>query len=416
LDRYAAVAPDGSYRSPIENPNRRFFTMLGTLVQGRVSVAGAAITAAETAMTIAVRYALRRRQFAAAGGDHHGANRNGDGTGAGERLLLDYPGHRRRLLPLLARTYALHFAQAELTAELDAVLSGPVADPDTWRRDDSADAEHRRRELEARAAGTKALATWHAARTIQQCREACGGAGYMWENRLGALRADTDVFTTFEGDNHVLMQLVGKGLITSYTAGFEDLDPLGTVRFVAGQALAAVMERTSAHQLAQWISDAFRGDERWDTDAGVREKDYQLAMVRWREEHQLTALARRMKHWSDQGLGEDEVFVRVQTHLVGCARVHLERLVMEAFVAAYRRMADGPEKDAVNLVADLHGLATIEADRGWWLEHGRLTAQRSKEISRTVDALCTRLRPIAGDLVDAFGIPDACCAAPMVEG
>ena len=30
--------PDGTYSSPIENPTKRFFTMLGTLIQGRVSV------------------------------------------------------------------------------------------------------------------------------------------------------------------------------------------------------------------------------------------------------------------------------------------------------------------------------------------------------------------------------------------
>src|SRR3712207_9427401 len=38
LDRYGQVAPDGTYTSSIENETRRFFTMLGTLVRGRVSV------------------------------------------------------------------------------------------------------------------------------------------------------------------------------------------------------------------------------------------------------------------------------------------------------------------------------------------------------------------------------------------
>ena len=41
LNQYADVAEDGTYSSPIENPDRRFFTMLGTLVRGRVSVGGA---------------------------------------------------------------------------------------------------------------------------------------------------------------------------------------------------------------------------------------------------------------------------------------------------------------------------------------------------------------------------------------
>nr|WP_278257520.1 acyl-CoA dehydrogenase family protein [Nocardioides convexus] len=109
-------------------------------------------------------------------------------------LLLDYGLHQRRLLPLLARTYALHFAQEVLTGALHDVFSGIDTD------------EESRRLLESRAAGTKALATWHATRSIQESREACGGAGYLAVNRFAALKADTDVFTTFEGDNHVLLR------------------------------------------------------------------------------------------------------------------------------------------------------------------------------------------------------------------
>ncbi|MGC5413147.1 acyl-CoA oxidase, partial [Streptomyces sp. DT225] len=81
------------------------FTMLGTLVQGRVSVAGAGVGAAKVALAIATKYAVRRRQFAAA-------------PDTDERLLLDYGLHQRRLLPLLARTYALHFAQDAVRTQL----------------------------------------------------------------------------------------------------------------------------------------------------------------------------------------------------------------------------------------------------------------------------------------------------------
>ncbi len=81
------------------------------------------------------------------------------------------------------------------------------------------------RELEGRAAGLKVANTWHAARAIQEAREACGGAGYMAENRLTALRADVDVFTTFEGDNHVLTQLVAKELLTAYADEVRGMSP-----------------------------------------------------------------------------------------------------------------------------------------------------------------------------------------------
>ena len=197
--------------------------MLGTLIQGRVCVGGAGITASKVALAVAIKYANKRRQFGAPDTDE-------------EELLLDYGMHQRRLLPLLAKTYALHFTQEILLTELHNVLSttdGP---------------DRQRRALESRAAGTKALGTWHASRTIQECREACGGAGYLMSNRLGALRADTDVFTTFEGDNHILLQLVAKGLLTDYSSELRRPRPArhGAVR---GQPRGR--DRGRAHQRAQ---------------------------------------------------------------------------------------------------------------------------------------------------------------------
>ena len=55
LNRYGEVTADGTYSSPIESPGRRFFTMLGTLVQGRVSLDGASVVASKIALDIAVR-------------------------------------------------------------------------------------------------------------------------------------------------------------------------------------------------------------------------------------------------------------------------------------------------------------------------------------------------------------------------
>ena len=59
LNQFADVTEAGDYESSIENPNKRFFTMLGTLVQGRVCVGGAGINAAKVALTIATRYGVR---------------------------------------------------------------------------------------------------------------------------------------------------------------------------------------------------------------------------------------------------------------------------------------------------------------------------------------------------------------------
>ena len=130
-----------------------------------------------------------------------------------------------------------------LIAELHAVFSDPDAP------------ERARRELETLAAGVKAVATWHATDTIQACREACGGAGYLKASRFAALKADTDVFTTFEGDNNVLLQLVAKRLLTDYSRKFAGADAGALAQFVAGQVGEAAMNRSGLRQFAQNVAD-----------------------------------------------------------------------------------------------------------------------------------------------------------------
>ena len=391
LDRYAQVREDGTYFSPIENPDRRFFTMLGTLVQGRVCVGGAAINASKVALSVAIKYGLVRRQFGAPGADR-------------EEILLDYGMHQRRLLPLLARTYALHFAQERVAADLHEVFSNE----DT--------SEHDRRALESRAAGTKALGTWHASRTIQECREACGGAGYLSVNRFDALRADTDVFTTFEGDNHILLQLVAKGLLTDYADEFGDLDQFGMMRFVASVAVETVIERTSVHKLLDRVRDLLpQGDTDTDADAGILDTSYHRNLLCWREEHMLAGVARRLKKGMDVGGDPAAVFSMVQDHVIGAAHAHVERLMLEAFVDKVAELPEGQNKIVLQLVCDLFALSAIEADRAWFMEHGRFSNAKSKAVTAMVNELCRRVRPIADQLVDAFDIPPEMLRAEIIQ-
>ncbi len=396
LDRYAVVTEDGRYFSDIENPDRRFFTMLGTLVQGRVCVGGAGINASKVALAIAVEYARHRRQF------------GNPGSGE-EQVLLDYGMHQRRLFPLLARTYALHFAQERVAADLHRVFSDI--------EDDGA-AELARRSLEARAAGTKAMGTWHASRTIQECREACGGAGYLSVNRFDALRADTDVFTTFEGDNTILMQLVAKGLLTDYKDSFEDLDQIGMVRVVASTAVETVLERTNARSILERLRDAVpvggRGADE-APDVGLLDGSYQLEMLSWREEHILSSVARRLKRGMDKGLDPAEVFSLCQDHVISAAHAHVERIVLEAFLDKVASVEPGPERDALGLLCDLYALSCIEDDRGWFLEHGRLSNARAKAVTAQVNELNRRVRPLAQQLVDGFGVPREMLRCELLE-
>ncbi len=386
LDKFASVAADGTYSSPIENPNRRFFTMVGTLVQGRVAVSGAGVGAAKLALAIAVGHAERRTQFQPADGEP-------------ETTLMDYLSHQRRILPALARTYAYHFAQRELVTQLHDIFTG-VAGPD--------DGDERRR-LETRVAGQKALSTWHATRTIQMAREACGGFGYLSENRLGQLKSDMDVFTTFEGDNTVLLQLVAKGLLTQFKEEFGDMDPWQTTKYVADQVVEAVVEWSSARTAIMRFLDGLpgRGEE-----ASLLDRGWQLQMFAEREEHLVASAAKRLRSLMSDNT-PFEAFNFVQDHLLTAAQAHASRTVLESFVAGIEEVQDEEVRDLLNAVCDLYALSVIEEQRAWFMEHGLMSANRSKAVVGTMNGLCRDLRSHASGLVDAFGIPEQLIGAPI---
>jgi acyl-CoA oxidase len=377
LNRFGDVSADGTYSSPIESDSRRFFTMLGTLIRGRVSVGGSAGSATKRALALAIRYGEQRRQFMTPDGD--------------EVVVLDYLGHQRKLLPALAKTYALHFAQEELVAKLHDI--------------DSSAPEEEQRELESRAAGLKALTTWHATATIQAAREACGGAGYLAENLLPGLKADTDVFTTFEGDNTVLLQLVAKGLLTSYKHDFEDLSPLATARFFADQVVSTILERTSARKAVDALTEGS------DAEVFFR-REWQLRLFEDREEHVVEGVAKRLRKAASDPFG---VFNSAQDHVLRAGRVHVERLTLTAFASAIERCEDPDARTLLERVCDLYALSAIEEDLAWFLGHGRLSAARGKAVTAAVNGLCSELRPHARALVDAFAIPGQFLAAPMLR-
>ncbi len=367
LNRYADVTPEGEYRSEITSPSKRFFTTIAALVAGRVSVALGSLSAMKSGLTIAIRYGAERRQFGAAGEQ--------------EVRLLDYLTHQRRLLPRLAKAYALDFALKDLVRRFVA------------RSDDD------QREIETLAAGLKSYATWTNIESLQECRECCGGQGYLSVNRFADLKADTDIFCTFEGDNTVLMQLVVKSLLSQYRRQFEDMRPFTLLKYVAARAADAV--------------GAPNPGEAGLTDAAhLRSAEFQGQALRYREDRLLGALARRLKHRIDEGMDSFDAMTECQDHVMATANAHVERLIFESFEQGVTQ-ADADLAAPLEALRSLYALAVIEADRAWFLEAGYFSSGKSRAIREQVNELCGELRPDAVALVDAFGIPDKLLAAPI---
>ena len=368
LNRFGEVTPEGVYSSPIPSSGRRFFTMLRTLVAGRVSVAAASVSAAKTALTVAIRYGDGRRQFGPPGSE--------------EVPTLDYRIHQRLLLPRLATTYGLHFAVRDLIKRYTTGGGGP----------DEA--------VEIDAAGLKAYASTHAMATIQACREACGGQGYLAANRLGALRNDVDAFTTFEGANPVLLQLVAKGLLSDYRDELGDLRLWGMLRHVAERAGVRLTDMNPVVT------------RRTDEDH-LRDPEFHVAALRYREDRLLASAARRLRDLLGDGLSSFDAMNRTQDHLVTLARSHIERLVLECFRHAVVRAPTPGLSDSLDGLATLYALATMEKSRAWYLESGYMEPAKTRAIRWLVNELCSEIREQAVFLVDGFGIPDEVLRAPI---
>lgn len=389
LDRYGQVAADGSYTSDIPSPGRRFFTMLGALVQGRVSLDGAATTGTALALHIALTYANQRRQF-------------DSGAGTEEVVLLDYGKHQRRLLPLLAQNYAQFFSHDELLKKFDGVFSGRT------------DTSEEREDLETLAAALKPLSTWNALSTIQEAREACGGSGFLAENRLVGLHQDLDVYVTFEGDNNVLLQLVGKRLLSDYAKQFKGADAAKLARFAVGQTAGKLFHGAGLRQLGQAVADF--GSTARSVELGLRE-DQQHELLAGRVQRMVADVAAALRPAAKLSpAAAAALFNSHQAELIEAARAHGELLQWEAFSDGINRVSDEGTKQVLTWLRDLFGMHLIEKHLAWYLINGRLSTQRAASVSRYIDRLSARLRPHAQDLVDAYGFAPEHVRAPIASG
>lgn len=150
-----------------------------------------------------------------------------------------------------------------------------------------------------------------------------------------------------------------------------------------------------------------------DDTSNLLDREHQLDLFRWRQGHIVASVAERFRRGLAEGHDPFEVFRAVQDHAVDAARAWIHTVTLEAFVRAVEACGDEDVRRVLNLVCDLFALQNIEADKGFFQEHGRLSSPRTKQVTREVNRLCNEVRGQAGLLVDAFGIPDAVLGAPI---
>ncbi|OAY84258.1 Acyl-coenzyme A oxidase 3, peroxisomal [Ananas comosus] len=356
LNSVADVLEDGRYVSSIKDPDQRFAAFLAPLTFGRVNIATTAVYISKVGLAIAVRYGLTRRAFS--------ISPNGP-----EVLLLDYPSHQRRLLPLLAKTCAMSCAANYLKKIY--LQRTPEAN----------------KAIHIYSSALKATLTWQNMITLQECREACGGQGLKTENRVGILKGEFDVQLTFEGDNNILMQQVSKGLLAEYLAVQKRRRPF------KGLGLEHMNETCPV------VPDNL-------TSCTLRSSKFQTDIFCLRERDLLKRYADEVSHYQAQGESKEKALLLSYQLAEELARAFTERTIFEIFLEAEMSLPPGPLKDVSGLLRSMYALVRMEEDPPF-LRYGYLSLSNAAAVRKEVMTLCSDLRPHALSIVSSFGIPDA---------
>ncbi|KAB5530011.1 hypothetical protein DKX38_020092 [Salix brachista] len=387
LNLVADVSPDGQYLSAIKDPDQRFAAFLAPLTSGRVTIATSAIYSSKIGLAIAIRYALSRRAFS--------MTPNGP-----EVLLLDYPSHQRRLLPLLAKSCSICNESSNalgnassvnwpcnfcLTAAycLYAMSFGGNYLKMLYvnRTPESA------KTLHVVSSAFKAIFTWHNMRTLQECREACGGQGLKTENRVGHMKGEFDVQSTFEGDNNVLMQQVSKALLSEYVAAKKKNKPFKGLGLEHMNGPVPVIQPNL-------------------TSTTLRSSQFQMNAHCLRERDLLNRFAAEISLYQSNGESKERAFILSYQLAEDLGRAFSDRAILQTFIDTESNVSAGPLKNVLGLLRSMYALICLEEDAAF-LRYGYLSTDNAAAVRKEVTKLCRELRPHALALVSSLGIPDA---------
>ncbi|KAM4537037.1 peroxisomal acyl-coenzyme A oxidase 3-like [Odontesthes bonariensis] len=383
LNRTGDVTPDGRYVTPFKDPNKRFGASLGALSGGRIYISRMALINLKLAMTVAIRFSATRRQF---------------GPKDTEEIpVLEYQLQQWRLIPYLAAAYALeHFTKSTFMNFLEFQIGQMMKDSS-----DRQVSEHDP-QIHAIGCSSKPLGSWTAQRGIQECREACGGHGYLAMNRLGDLRDDNDPNCTYEGDNNVLLQQTSNYLLgwlhTKLHDGVRIESPLHTVDFL--DDFKRILEsRFTATTLEECM------------DSKVP-----LAAYRWLVCFLLEESYKRLEQ--ERALGKKDFEARNNSQVYYCrslAITYIEHNCLQRFHdLATDEDTPADLKAVLRKLCALYGLWSLSSHMATLYQGSYFSGRKPAElVQMAIITLCSQLKDDAVALVDVLAPTDFILNSPI---
>lgn len=380
LGKFAVINEKGEYISPIASPTKRFSSMIGALLGGRVSIIFSSVINLKSVLAISIRYAAVRKQF--------GPDKDS------EVPILEYRTHQHTLMPYLAACYALDFMKRGVAQKLiDAKIVGNGTDEEVA-------------EVHMLSAGLKAISSDLAYDAADAGRQLCGGHGFSALSRLGHIRNDADVQRTYEGANSVMMQQVAMVLLKNYNKEFGGPGIFGVMKYV-NKGLENFVKTANPFQI-------------YATDENLlRSAKFQVDALQYRAAHMLSSLAMRLRSRVGSASGSKSekaaqffnAWNEVLPHAIALGQAHMEYFILSQFVVEIEKVKDVSLQRVLYSLRALYGLSCVLNDIEFF--HSISSHTKIRSMRKVHDKLCVEVRQQSIPLVDAWGIPDFLLASPL---
>uniref|UniRef100_A0ACB8E6T6 Acyl-Coenzyme A oxidase n=2 Tax=Sphaerodactylus townsendi TaxID=933632 RepID=A0ACB8E6T6_9SAUR len=382
LNRTGDITAEGTYTSAYKDLKQRLGASLGALSSGRVMIIAMSVVNLKLAVSIAIRFSATRHQFGP--------------TDEKEIPVLEYQMQQWRLIPYLAAVYALDYFSKSLFMNFIEFHIGLIMKDKSPRQIELG------REIHALSTSGKPLSSWLAQQGAQECREACGGHGYLTMNRLGDIRNDNDPNCTYEGDNNVLLQQTSNYLLSWLTARGQDsgpmTSPLGSLDYLEGYD----------HILRQKFTVADVHD--------CMDSSVPLTAYKWLVCYLLQESFQKLRDQEQSGCTEFEAKNNSQVYYChSLAIAFIEHTVLQRY-HEYVHSAETPAalQPVLQRLCSLYGLWSLHKHMAVLYQGGFVSGEKAgRLVQDAILELCSELKDDAVALVDVIAPPDFILNSPI---
>ncbi|EEP76256.1 predicted protein [Uncinocarpus reesii 1704] len=385
LMRHASVDRDGTYNKP-KHDKFAYLTML----YARATIAQGSGFKLAQAATIATRFSVVREQGLGPNGEE-----NADGS---ETTIISYRSQNFRLFTIISRAYAILFTAPTLEG-LYASLRNVGETQDFG----SLGYYH------MLLAGLKAWNTQVAADGTEDARKCCGGHGYILTSGLPSIVAEAAAPATFEGENYVMYQQVGRYLLKCLKV------------LKVGRRIDPRMG-----DLEKAFNMYAGGDEIHYCQAKNEQfldPEVQLSIFEHRAIRLLIKCDEAIeKSQRNGGLSPAKAWNQHMMGIIAAARAYMELVVLQEFIHGVSRINDPAINAALSRLRSVFALTMIVHPQSYdaisFVDGNYIRRDQLAQISSCVNYLLDELLPDAIALTDAWDFTDAslCSAIGQYDG